>query len=242
MDITHPKILALRESVSAAQQEFDLAVMFHETWKPTAYDDDLHRRMGSSYATHTFNVVRVALRREMVLALMRLWDTPRHALRLEQIARTLRDPHIIDALAADRAPFPEAKDQMKQDLARRAGEAIALIDKYSKGGSDHAICHKLQRMRHERLAHRDMTAVAATGPSATDGEIEAFYGDNSEIIRLLLSTVNALAYDPAEAGEVFRHYAAYFWAGARGERTEGHPNFRARKVPPADAVASHDRS
>ena len=37
----------------------------------------------------------------MVLALMRLWDTPRHALRLEHIARTLRDPHIIDALAAD---------------------------------------------------------------------------------------------------------------------------------------------
>ncbi len=62
MDITHPKIIALRESVSAAQQEFDMAVMFHETWKPTAYDDDLHRRMGSSYATHTFNVVRVALR------------------------------------------------------------------------------------------------------------------------------------------------------------------------------------
>ena len=132
MNITDPKIISLRESVNAAQQEFDMAVMFHETWKPTAYDDDLHRRMGTSYATHTFKVVRVALRREMVLALMRLWDTPRHALRLEHIARTLRDPHVIDALATDRAPFPEAKDLMKQDLARRAGEAIALIDKYSR--------------------------------------------------------------------------------------------------------------
>ena len=83
----------------------------------------------------------------MVLALMRLLDTPRHALRLEYIARTLGDPHVIDALAVDRAPFPEAKDQMKQDFARRAGEAIALIGKYSRGGSDYAICHKLQRMR-----------------------------------------------------------------------------------------------
>ncbi len=167
---------------------------------------------------------------------MRLWDTPRHALRLEHIARTLSDPHVIDALAADRAPLPEAKDQMKQDLARHVGEAIALIGKYSKGGSDYAICHKLQRMRHERLAHRDMTTEAATGPSASDEEIEAFYRDNSEIVRLLLSAVNALAYNPAEAGEVFRYYAAHFWAGTRGEQTEGHPNYRGRKVPAADAV------
>jgi len=89
--------------------------------------------MGTSCATHTFNVVRVALRREMVLALMRLWDTPRHALRLEHIARTLRDQHVIDALATDRAPFPEAKDQMKQDLARRAGEAADRSQGYFDG-------------------------------------------------------------------------------------------------------------
>jgi hypothetical protein len=237
MNITDPKIVSLRESVKAAQQEFDMAVMFHETWKPTAYDDDLHRRMGSSYATHTFNVVRVALRREMVLALMRLWDTPRHTLRLEHIARTLRDSNVIDALATNRTPFPEAKDQMKRDIARRTGEAIALIDKYSKGGSDHAIRHKLQRMRNERLAHRDVTASVATGPNATDEEIEAFYRDNSEIVRRLLSSVNALAYNPAEAGDVFRQYATQFWAGARGERTEGHPNYRPHHVAEADGVA-----
>jgi hypothetical protein len=153
MNITDPKIVSLRKSVKAAQEEFDMAVMFHETWKPTAYDDDLHRRMGTSCATHTFNIVRVALRREMVLALMRLWDTPRRTLRLQHIAGTLRDPRVIDALATDRAPFPEAMDQMKQDLAHRAEKAIALIDKYSKGGSGYAICHKLQRIRHERLAH-----------------------------------------------------------------------------------------
>ena len=71
MKITDPRISPPRESVNAAQQEFDMTVMFHETWKPTAYDDDLHRRMGTSYATHTFKVLRMALRREMVLALMR---------------------------------------------------------------------------------------------------------------------------------------------------------------------------
>jgi hypothetical protein len=238
MTIADSRIAPLRDSVKAAQQEFDMAVMFHESWKPTVYDDDLHRRIGTSYATHTFNVVRAALRREMVLALMRLWDTPRHALRLEHIARTLRDPTFIDALATNRTPLPEAKEQMKRELARRAGEVLTLIDKYSKGGSDYAIRHKLQRMRNERLAHRDVTAAAATGPSVTDEEIESFYRDNSEIVRLLLSTVNAHAYDPAEAAEVFRQYATHFWAGARGERTEGHPYYRSRHVPAPDAAAS----
>jgi hypothetical protein len=30
MEIDDPKIVALREKVTAAQQEFDMAVMFHE--------------------------------------------------------------------------------------------------------------------------------------------------------------------------------------------------------------------
>lgn len=229
MKITDPKIVLLRTHVKAAQQEFDLAVTFHETWKPTAYDGDLHRRMGNSYATNTFNVVRMALRREMVLALMRLWDKPKDTVRLEHIAQMLRDGHIIDALATDRAPFTEALEQMRQDLGQRAGEAVTLIEKYSKGGSHYSVRDALRRMRHQQLAHRD-TTVTATGASATDQEIEHFYRDNSEIVRLLLSAVNAVAYDPAETGEVFRHHAAHFWASVRGEKTEGHPNYRARAL------------
>ena len=48
------RIAILREKVSAAQQEFDMAVAFHEAWKPTAYDGKLHKRMGESYASNTF--------------------------------------------------------------------------------------------------------------------------------------------------------------------------------------------
>ena len=49
MEIDDPKIVALREKVTAAQQEFDMAIAFHEIWKPTAYDKNLHSRMGRSY-------------------------------------------------------------------------------------------------------------------------------------------------------------------------------------------------
>jgi hypothetical protein len=53
-----------------------MAVTFHEVWKPAAYNEDLRERMGVSYATNAFYVVRTAVRREMLLALTRLWDKP----------------------------------------------------------------------------------------------------------------------------------------------------------------------
>ena len=82
---------------------------------------------------------------------------------------------------------------------------------------------KLLKLRHERLAHRLTEASAVTGADATDAEIEFFYQDISTLIRLLLTLVMAVAYDPKEAAEVYRHYATLFWAGVRGERTEGPP-------------------
>ncbi len=224
MNITDPKIIKLRESVRAAQQEFDMAVMFHESWKPAAYDVSVHQRISHSYAGHTFNIIRVALRRELVLALMRLWDTRKDSLRLENIARTLGDPDVIDALSKDRAPSPESEALMKQDLARHASKAIALIKKYEKGGSGFSTLEALRRMRHKRLAHRDVTNGAVTGPDATDNQIDAFYRDNSEIVKLLLGAVNAVAYDPSEAADVFGHYAKHFWAGVSSERSANHPN------------------
>src|SRR5437764_1273647 len=99
METNGPKIiLALRDKVTAAQQEFDLAVAFHEVWKPGAYDDDLHRRMGTSYATQAFNVVLMALRREMVLAMVRLWDRYGRGVGMQAIADDIRTQPVMDAL------------------------------------------------------------------------------------------------------------------------------------------------
>lgn len=125
----------LCKQVTAARQEFDMAVTFHETWKPAAYDQGLHSRMGPSYASQTFLVIRTALRREMVLALMRLWDKSRGSVRVWRIAENLRNPSVIDALARDRAErigLSEAVDAMRADLGEKAAEAIRLTDKYRK--------------------------------------------------------------------------------------------------------------
>jgi hypothetical protein len=96
MNATDPrvasKIASLQKQVKAAQQEFDMAITFHETWRPIAYDEDLQKRMGKSSATQTFLVVRSALRREMLLALMRLWDKDQRNVGMElSIADLLRD-------------------------------------------------------------------------------------------------------------------------------------------------------
>jgi hypothetical protein len=230
MKIDDPKIVALRGQVTAAQQEFDMAVVFHEVWKPAAYDNDLHSRMGTSYATQAFLVTRIALRREMVLALMRLWDTNKESIRMSLVAATLREADVIDALALDRAKrlgLLESIEQMRADLGKRAADAILLISKY-KGGSHHAVLEKLSTLRHERLAHRQIASTPTTGADATDEEIEEFYQDNSKLICILLHAVNAHAYDPEDHAKVYRYYASHFWAGVRGEQTEGHPNYRPR--------------
>jgi hypothetical protein len=226
---TNPEIASLRSHVQAAQEEFDMAVICHEVWKPTAYDNDLHQRMGVSYATNAFRIVVTALRREVLLALMRLWDKGRGNVRLDDIGRRLSDSHLVDALAVDRAArFNDVhiEAEMKVDIHRRAKEVTDLIKDYSKCGRNQAVIEKLRTVRHEQLAHRQIEPTAVTGPGLTDNEIESFYQDNSKIIGLLLSLVSGVGYDPKETGEVFRHHASFFWAAVRGEGTEGHPNYR----------------
>jgi hypothetical protein len=73
MNIDDARIVDLKQKVTAAQQEFDMAITFHEIWKPAAYDRELHGRFGKSYATQAFLVTRTALRREMVLALTAIY-------------------------------------------------------------------------------------------------------------------------------------------------------------------------
>jgi AbiU2 len=155
-ETTNPGILSLREHVQAAQEVFDLAVVFHEVWKPATYDKDLHQRMGVSYATHTFRAIATALRREIWLALMRLWDKDPRTVRLWDIGNSLSDRNfrLVDVLAADRsARFndPHIAAEMQKDMRQQAMEVTDLIKDYSKEGLNNTIVEKLRTVRHERL-------------------------------------------------------------------------------------------
>jgi len=80
-----------------------------------------------------------------------------------------------------------------------------------EGGKHRAVLEKLLTLRHERLAHRQLAPATATGANATDEEIEQFYQDNSKLIEILLSVVNAMAYDPQDTANVYGFYASHFW-------------------------------
>jgi hypothetical protein len=160
MEIDDPKIVALQEKVSAAQEEFDMAVAFHEVWKPTAYDQNLHSRLGNSYATQAFLIIRTALRREMLLALMRLWDKNKQSIGMQSVWVTLREKEVMEAFVQDRAKSFGLLDvigHLREDLGKKVTEALLLISKYMEGGTHHALFEKLLTMRHERLAHRQRT-------------------------------------------------------------------------------------
>ncbi|WP_035468664.1 AbiU2 domain-containing protein [Trinickia symbiotica] len=225
----------LKDRVHAAQEELDMAVLFHTSWKPAAYDEDLRERMGNSYATHTFNIVRMALRREMLMALMRIWDYTDDSVRIGSVIDGIRSRDVIDALVAERLSglskqsnmtFLGFGAQMRDAIQSGASKAIELFEQYCPGGSRRAVLENLRRVRHERLAHRQVTPSKPNGPAATDEQIEAFYQDTTALVGKLLSVVLGVAYNFAETANVYSRPAALFWMSVRGERTEGHPDYR----------------
>ena len=226
-----------KDRVLAAQEELDMAVLFHEAWKPAAYDEDLHRRLGRSYATHAFSVIRLALRREMLMALMRIWDYTDESVRIGSVIDGIRSVHIINALVAERLSGLSKQSnmamlgfetQMQDAIQSGASKAINLFDQYCPGGSRRTVLEDLRRLRHERLAHRQVTPNKASGPEATDEQIEAFYQDTTQLVGKLLSVLLGVAHDFAETANVYRRPSGLFWASVRGERTEGHPEYRSQ--------------
>ncbi|MGO8921045.1 MAG: hypothetical protein ACLQJR_34570 [Stellaceae bacterium] len=123
--------------------------------------------------------------------------------------------------------------QVSADLRKFADQAVEIIRKYGQGGACHPTLKRLTTLRNQHLAHRQLepTPAEVRGGDATDAEIEAFYQDMSTLIRLLLHVVLRTSYEPKEGAGVFGHYAKFFWAAVRGERTEGHPNYRPHPTP-----------
>lgn len=227
MNINDRVIVQLREQVKAAQDVLDMAVTLHAVWKPAANDTDLHKRLGKSYATQAFNVVRVALRREMILALMRLWDRDPRAVGLPALIKAVNTKAVMDALVADRAShlgIADAEDAIRQTLAEKAVAITTLVDAYGAGGAKAASLEKLRTLRNQRLAHTQVKARVFSEADALDDVIEGFYQDNAKVISGLLSVVSATAYDPLETGDVYSFYAKFFWASVHGERFGKEPD------------------
>lgn len=141
---------------------------------------------------------------------------------MQSIWHDLRNTEVVDALARDRASrlgFGDVFEYMREDLANKADKVVGLIAKYMERGPCNNVLETLRTLRHERLAHRQISPATAPGATATDEEIEEFYQDNSKLIHILLSLVNAVAYNPEDAAGVFGFYAKSFWARFQPDET-----------------------
>ena len=227
------KVERLRASVEAAFEEFTLVMRLYETWRPAAFDQDIFDRMGPSYASHAFLLIREVLAREIVLGLTKLWDSTDRAIRMDKIGVFIRTPAVIRALAVERSlPFQGmgirgTEDAMERELGAKAEAALGILDSYLPKGRHRTVHDGLHRLRNTRFAHRQVVADAYSDITPTTDQVEEFYKDMSALMRQLMSLVLAVAHDPEEFALVHRRYAAEFWAGVRSEKTPGHPNYRA---------------
>lgn len=222
------KVADLKAQVSTAGGEFDTVVSFHEVWRFAAYDKDLHDRMGQSYATKAFHLIRIALRREVFLGLMRLWGSRSDEIRVDHIVKELKKPSVFDELIRERMktwPFDEG--DLRSGIQSHVDAAAEIVAKYSKGGCGEGTIQYLRGVRNDHLAHRSKLEAKNEAASYDDEKIEELYGDMARLISELFSAVLSTAYDPKETADVFKIHASFFWEAARGERTEGHPRYRA---------------
>ncbi|HDR9275780.1 hypothetical protein VI03_10130 [Burkholderia vietnamiensis] len=225
------RLIRAKLLVVAAEEEMLLAIMFHETWKPTAYDGDLRARIGGSYAAHTFEIIRLALRREVVMALMRLWDDHRQALKLNSIVDVLQSAECFDGLMRERiaavGATEEEADTLRDTHRKFRDDMVALVRKHTHSNDPSPLLDRLRTIRHERLAHRQ--AEQPTDPAgllATDEEVEDLYQDSRRIINYMaLLLLGRSFYLALDSGRPYRESARYFWESVRGEGAEGHPRF-----------------
>lgn len=230
------KVIAeIEAQVNVAMDEASRAIAFHESWRPMAYDEELHMRMGNSFAAGTFVVIRQALRREMLLALLRVWDDQQKSLSLRRTFEALRIPAVLDALIEKRTKDRTGSNAFDKILAEHiAGsctdyikKASDLFDKYWKKGEASHVMQHLHVLRNTMLAHNQLAPQRVKGKDARDDEIEAFYRDTRTIVECLLHAVHATALDMNDTQGVYETYARFFWESVRGESTPGHPSYRA---------------
>jgi hypothetical protein len=214
----------LRHDVRNAETDFSMAVALHECWRPAAYDSELHARMSNSYAGQAFILIRVALRREMLMALMRIWRKSGGASSLHEICTALKNRKVWDELLQSRLERHELRiaDSL---IARRQG-IISLYHSYLTDQPNHPIFVRMKELRDGRLAHSSASNTKPVDQDPGEQEVEQFFSDTSRLVADLLSLVYAEAHDYAGTANVFQHYAKLFWEGSFSERSTQHPRHR----------------
>lgn len=226
------KIKLLQELVNSAQKEYAIASACHEVWRPAAFDTALHSRMEKTYAGNAFATIRGALRRETLLALMRLWDNDKKAVSVSKISTILQEPEVIEALVADRKANWERPSKFGEEqgkfLREQISDIVSLIALYEKGGEYHGTMLHLKSLRNQQLAHKQLISLpsGADPIDTNDQAVERLYTRMRQLVSMLKVAVLDTDFRPEQSIDIYRRHAKLFWDGVRGETTEGHPSYQ----------------
>jgi hypothetical protein len=84
--------------------------------------------IGKSGIAAAFYIIRDALRRDVLLALMPLWDSNSNAVSMRSVANILRDTRVVDALAKESESHWHIRHHSSLDEMSREDRAILLAN------------------------------------------------------------------------------------------------------------------
>ncbi len=214
----------LQRIAEFACQEMAYITSLHEHWKPAAYDETIFSRFNNTYAGHSFNVIRVALRREVVLGLLRLWDSKPRTFNMRLISENLRDDGLYDCVLSHiRDAFMPSPDCRAEYRAKRTRLCDLITDTQGESSNKWKCLFKI---RNEHLAHRNTGGqpklVAVASGDKEDTAVEWLYNRSAKIVEDLLAVTNGHTYSFSVAAGVDNLYAGYFWDAFR---PHGPPSF-----------------
>jgi len=221
------------QQCKVAEEELLHVISIHANWRVATLDEDIFGQFDGTYAAHTFKAVRVALRREVIMGLSRIWDTRHDTINFLKIAQSLRDQTTHDAIMLgnyrDRANDPE----FRKACVTKRDEVCNTIERLLARIRPEMM-RRVRQIRDTHLAHRGVQERRQTAPvqGATydDRAVDWLYVQSIKVVELLFEVVFARGSSFATASGVDEYYARHFWrsfyiegSGARMRRVSRPP-------------------
>ena len=233
------EIELMKKFVYAIRDEIMYVISIYETWHPMVSDDELQSRFNHSLAGQSFVFIRIALQREILLTLTRLWDGVGGSISIKKIAHNLENKHFVKKLIEktykienDTEESYFIKSEMSSYVESKINQVLSIMNAYIKpNGHGLKILFYLKELRNKKLAHNQVNVEEANFDSninidITFGELDTLFKDMLIIAEFLLSIFHRHGYNMDEARRVDATYARIFWRGATGEKKPGHPDYR----------------
>ncbi|QJQ01976.1 MULTISPECIES: AbiU2 domain-containing protein [Herbaspirillum] len=226
------RLVRIRRVIRAARLELPIAIAAFETWRPMVEDGSLINRVNNLNVTETFLAIRGLLWRELIMAIMRFWDDDSKTIGLPYVIAWLREDGAKELLASDVASAAveqmnltvDEKNSFVENLIGVYDYVDQCVAAYEKGGAYYQIYDNFRRIRHQRLAHRQIKPNTGGQTDSTRPELEQFYRDTLNIVKILNASLNQEEFDLEGIRYSAKCKSVNFWGSVAWQKGEhDHP-------------------